>query len=104
MRGSGQILRKGLETVSNLPVLRETELSTHARLSNNSIRNVFRDSYSDVEVFDFQGDCPHEFSAVPDRQRCGGDELERRGFPFFKLWESTPEGKVAKAVSRGASA
>jgi len=26
-------------------------------------------------------------------------ELERRGIPFFKLWESTPEGKVTSHVS-----
>ena len=38
--------------------------------------------------------------AVLDRHQGGGDELERRGIPFFKLWESTPEGKVTIAVSR----
>lgn len=36
--------------------------------------------------------------AVLDRHQGGGDELERRGIPFFKLWESTPEGKVTIAV------
>ena len=36
--------------------------------------------------------------AVLDRHQGGGDELERRGIPFFKLWESTPEGKVTVAV------
>lgn len=38
--------------------------------------------------------------AVLDRHQGGGDELERRGIPFFKLWESTPEGKITVAVSR----
>ncbi len=37
--------------------------------------------------------------AVLDRHQGGGDELERRGIPFFKLWESTPEGKVTSHVS-----
>ncbi|MCZ6538331.1 MAG: orotate phosphoribosyltransferase [Chloroflexi bacterium] len=36
--------------------------------------------------------------AVLDRHQGGGDELARRGIPFFKLWESTPEGKVTVAV------
>ena len=36
--------------------------------------------------------------AVLDRHQGGDDELERRGIPFFKLWESTPEGKVTVAV------
>ncbi len=36
--------------------------------------------------------------AVLDRHQGGGDELERRGIPFFKLWESTPEGKVTVCV------
>ena len=36
--------------------------------------------------------------AVLDRHQGGGDELERRGIPFFKLWESTPEGKVTVVV------
>jgi orotate phosphoribosyltransferase len=36
--------------------------------------------------------------AVLDRHQGGGDEVERRGIPFFKLWESTPEGKVTVAV------
>ena len=36
--------------------------------------------------------------AVLDRHQGGGDELERRSIPFFKLWESTPEGKVTVAV------
>jgi orotate phosphoribosyltransferase len=36
--------------------------------------------------------------AVLDRHQGGGDELERRGIPFFKLWESTPDGKVTVSV------
>ncbi|HJP27609.1 MAG TPA: orotate phosphoribosyltransferase [Dehalococcoidia bacterium] len=36
--------------------------------------------------------------AILDRHQGGGGELERRGIPFFKLWESTPEGKVTIAV------
>lgn len=36
--------------------------------------------------------------AVLDRHQGGGDELERRGIPFFKLWESTSEGKITVAV------
>ena len=36
--------------------------------------------------------------AVLDRRQGGGDELERRGIPFFKLWESTSDGKVSIAV------
>ena len=35
--------------------------------------------------------------AVLDRHQGGGDEIERRGIPFFKLWESTTEGKVSLA-------
>jgi len=35
---------------------------------------------------------------VLDRHQGGGDELDRRGIPFFKLWESTPEGDVTLAV------
>lgn len=35
--------------------------------------------------------------AVLDRHQGGGDELERRGIPFFRLWESTPEGKITVA-------
>ncbi|NQW21013.1 MAG: orotate phosphoribosyltransferase [Chloroflexi bacterium] len=36
--------------------------------------------------------------AILDRHQGGGDELERRGVPFFKLWESTPEGKITITV------
>jgi len=36
--------------------------------------------------------------AILDRHQGGDAELERRGIPFFKLWESTPEGKVTIAV------
>jgi len=36
--------------------------------------------------------------AILDRHQGGGDEIERRGIPFFKLWESTPDGKVTVAV------
>ena len=36
--------------------------------------------------------------AILDRHQGGSDEIERRGIPFFKLWESTPEGKVTVAV------
>ncbi len=36
--------------------------------------------------------------AILDRHQGGDTELERRGIPFFKLWESTPEGKVTIAV------
>lgn len=36
--------------------------------------------------------------AVLDRHQGGGDELERRGIPFFKLWESTSDGKVTISV------
>ena len=36
--------------------------------------------------------------AIRDRHQGGDAELERRGIPFFKLWESTPEGKVTIAV------
>ena len=32
--------------------------------------------------------------AILDRHQGGSGEIERRGIPFFKLWESTPEGKV----------
>jgi orotate phosphoribosyltransferase len=36
--------------------------------------------------------------AILDRHQGGDVELERRGIPFFKLWESTPEGKVTISV------
>jgi len=36
--------------------------------------------------------------AILDRHQGGDTELERRGIPFFKLWESTPEGKVTISV------
>ncbi|MBT4126429.1 MAG: orotate phosphoribosyltransferase [Chloroflexi bacterium] len=36
--------------------------------------------------------------AILDRHQGGDAEIERRGIPFFKLWESTPEGKVTIAV------
>jgi orotate phosphoribosyltransferase len=36
--------------------------------------------------------------AILDRHQGGDAELERRGIPFFKLWESTPEGKVTIAI------
>ena len=36
--------------------------------------------------------------AILDRHQGGSDELARRAIPFFKLWESTPEGKVTIAV------
>ena len=36
--------------------------------------------------------------AVLDRHQGGGDELERRGIPFFKLWESTSQGKITVVV------
>jgi len=36
--------------------------------------------------------------AILDRHQGGDVELERRGFPFFKLWESTPDGKITIAV------
>ncbi len=36
--------------------------------------------------------------AILDRHQGGDAELERRGIPFFKLWESTPEGKVTISV------
>jgi orotate phosphoribosyltransferase len=36
--------------------------------------------------------------AILDRHQGGDEELERRGIPFFKLWESTPEGKITIAV------
>ena len=36
--------------------------------------------------------------AVLDRHQGGGDELERRRIPFFKLWESTPEGEITVVV------
>ena len=36
--------------------------------------------------------------AVLDRHQGGGDELERRGIPFFKLWESTSTGKITVVV------
>ncbi|MQG88199.1 MAG: orotate phosphoribosyltransferase [SAR202 cluster bacterium] len=32
--------------------------------------------------------------AILDRHQGGGDEILRRGIPFFRLWESTPEGKI----------
>ncbi len=35
--------------------------------------------------------------AILDRHQGGSGEIERRGIPFFKLWESTPEGKVTLA-------
>jgi orotate phosphoribosyltransferase len=36
--------------------------------------------------------------AVLDRHQGGGDEFKRRRIPFFKLWESTPNGEVTIAV------
>ena len=36
--------------------------------------------------------------AILDRHQGGSDELIRRGIPFFKLWESTPEGEVTVSV------
>ena len=36
--------------------------------------------------------------AILDRHQGGDAEIERRGIPFFKLWESTPDGKVTIAV------
>ncbi|MEE8045258.1 MAG: hypothetical protein V3T49_00305, partial [Dehalococcoidia bacterium] len=36
--------------------------------------------------------------AILDRHQGGDAELERRGIPFFKLWESTPEGKITICV------
>ena len=36
--------------------------------------------------------------AILDRHQGGDTELARRGIPFFKLWESTPDGKVTIAV------
>ena len=36
--------------------------------------------------------------AILDRHQGGDAEIERRGIPFFKLWESTPEGKITIAV------
>ena len=36
--------------------------------------------------------------AILDRHQGGSDELARRGIPFFKLWESTPDGKVTVSV------
>ena len=36
--------------------------------------------------------------AILNRHQGGDVELERRGFPFFKLWESTPDGKITIAV------
>lgn len=36
--------------------------------------------------------------AILDRHQGGDAEVERRGIPFFKLWESTPEGKITIAV------
>ena len=36
--------------------------------------------------------------AILDRHQGGDVELERRGIPFFKLWESTSEGKVTISV------
>jgi orotate phosphoribosyltransferase len=36
--------------------------------------------------------------AILDRHQGGSDEVARRGIPFFKLWESTPDGKVTVSV------
>jgi orotate phosphoribosyltransferase len=36
--------------------------------------------------------------AILDRHQGGDAEIERRGIPFFKLWESTPEGKITISV------
>jgi len=36
--------------------------------------------------------------AILDRHQGGDAEIERRGIHFFKLWESTPDGKVTIAV------
>lgn len=36
--------------------------------------------------------------AILDRHQGGDAEIERRGIPFFKLWESTPDGKVTITV------
>jgi orotate phosphoribosyltransferase len=36
--------------------------------------------------------------AILDRHQGGDAEIERRGIPFFKLWESTPEGEVTVVV------
>ncbi|MDA1279214.1 MAG: orotate phosphoribosyltransferase [Chloroflexi bacterium] len=35
---------------------------------------------------------------ILDRHQGGGDEINRRGIPFFRLLESTPEGKITVAV------
>ncbi|MGY8880172.1 MAG: orotate phosphoribosyltransferase [Dehalococcoidia bacterium] len=36
--------------------------------------------------------------AILDRRQGGVAEVKRRGIPFFKLWESTPDGKITIAV------
>lgn len=36
--------------------------------------------------------------AILDRRQGGEAEVKRRGIPFFKLWESTPDGKITIAV------
>lgn len=36
--------------------------------------------------------------AILDRHQGGDAELEKRGIPFFKLWESTPDGRVTVVV------
>jgi orotate phosphoribosyltransferase len=36
--------------------------------------------------------------AILNRRQCGEAEVKRRGILFFKLWESTPDGKITIAV------
>ena len=36
--------------------------------------------------------------AILDRHQGGDAEIDRRGIPFFRLWESTPKGKITIAV------
>ena len=36
--------------------------------------------------------------AILDRRQGGEAEVKRRGIPFYKLWESTPDGKITIAV------
>jgi orotate phosphoribosyltransferase len=36
--------------------------------------------------------------AILDRPQGGEAEVKRRGIPFFKLCESTPDGKIMIAV------